>query len=82
MSMIVTSIRLPKALQDQLEVLAQATGRSRNYLMTEALQQYVDEKTWLVAQIEEGLRDVEEGRVLTEEETEIFLDRLTTPEQL
>jgi predicted transcriptional regulator len=80
--MIVTSIRLPKALQEQLEALAQATGRSRNYLMTEALQQYVEEKAWLVAQIEEGLRDAEEGRVLSEEETEAFLDRLTRPEQL
>ena len=80
--MAVTSIRLPKELQEQYDALARATGRSKNYLMTEALQRYAVEKAWLVAQIAEGERDLAEGRVLSEQETEAFLDSLTTPQQM
>ena len=42
MGMTTASIRLPRELKARYGVLAEATGRTKNYLMTEALEQYVE----------------------------------------
>jgi predicted transcriptional regulator len=75
-----TSVRIPKELQVRLDELARATGRSRNFLVTEALQRYVEQEAWQVGQITEGLRALEHGDIATEAEMQEVWDRWTTPE--
>lgn len=52
----------------QLDALAEATGRSRNLLINEALQRYLDDESWQLAKIEEGLRQADAGEFYTTEE--------------
>jgi len=52
----------------QLDALAEATGRSRNHLVNEALKRYLDEESWQLAKIEEGLRQADAGEFSTTEE--------------
>jgi predicted transcriptional regulator len=40
MSTVATTIRIPASLQKRYDQLARATGRTRNYLMAEALERY------------------------------------------
>jgi len=58
-----TSIRLPKEIRDQFETLAQATGRSRNDLMVEALRLVVEHKTRELAMIQEGREQARAGHL-------------------
>ncbi|HEV7213788.1 MAG TPA: CopG family transcriptional regulator [Chloroflexota bacterium] len=51
-----------------LDALAQATGCSRNHLVNQALKRYLDEESWQLARIEEGLRQAEAGEFYTHEE--------------
>ncbi len=74
------SIRVSPDVVSKLDALAQATGRSRNFLFNEAVQQYIDNEAWQIAQIEEGLRDLEAGNVVPDDEMEAFWGRITTPE--
>jgi RHH-type transcriptional regulator, rel operon repressor / antitoxin RelB len=53
----VTSIRLSASTKESIDQLAAATGRSRSYLLTEAIERYVAYETWFVKQVEEALRD-------------------------
>jgi RHH-type transcriptional regulator, rel operon repressor / antitoxin RelB len=55
----------------QLDALAEATGRSRDYLVDEALERYLDEESWQLAKIEEGLRQADAGEFFSTEEVTV-----------
>lgn len=61
----VTSVRLPAELRERLDALAEVFERPRNELVVAALERYVDEGWSLFADVEEGRRDVEAGRVIS-----------------
>ena len=63
-----TSIRIPDQLRDEYDALAEATGRTRNYLMAEALERYAAEERWQLAQVDEGIADADAGDVVTHEQ--------------
>ena len=51
MSTETVSVRLEQATLDRLGVIAQATGRPRAVLMTQAIEQYAETEAW---QVENG----------------------------
>jgi predicted transcriptional regulator len=57
-----SSIRIGKDIRDMYETLAQATGRTRNELMAEALRVEGERQIREIALIEEGLQDLRAGR--------------------
>ena len=61
MPAIATTIRIPDSLQKRYDQLAQATGRTRNYLMTEALEQYAAREGWQIEQTRATLAKLEAG---------------------
>ena len=82
MAYTITSIRLPDELRKKIERLAQATGRSKSFLMQEAIAQYVENESWQIAEIEEGLRADDAGEHVPAAEMEAFWARVTTPESM
>jgi predicted transcriptional regulator len=68
------SMRLPQELLTQLEELAEATGRSKSYIATQALREYVALHACQVAEIKKALEEVEAGDFASDEEMDA-LDR-------
>jgi predicted transcriptional regulator len=68
------SMRLPQELLTQLEELAEATGRSKSYIATQALREYVEVNAWQVGEIKKALEEAEAGDFASDEEME-ELDR-------
>lgn len=62
------SLRLPKELAVQLGELAQATGRSKSYLAVQALQDFINREAWQVAEIQQALKEADDGDFATDEE--------------
>ena len=62
------SMRLPEELVAQLGALAEATGRTKSFLITQAIQDFVEREAWQVAEIEQALREADAGDFATEEE--------------
>jgi predicted transcriptional regulator len=62
------TIRTSKETVDEIDALAAAMDRSRNYVINQALQQYLEANAWQVQRIEEGLAAAREGRVRPAEE--------------
>ncbi len=58
---VTTSIRMPDDVHEQYETLAQATGRSRNELMVEALRSVAERQLREIAMIQEGLAQSRAG---------------------
>jgi RHH-type transcriptional regulator, rel operon repressor / antitoxin RelB len=59
------TVRVPAALKNRLDKLADATARSRSWLAAHALEVYVEEQEWQVATIRKGKKDVRAGRVVS-----------------
>ncbi|MGI8895457.1 MAG: CopG family ribbon-helix-helix protein [Casimicrobiaceae bacterium] len=56
---IMLNFRVPPKIKEQLEKLAEATGRSKTYLAVEALQSYLDEQAWQIADIRQGIKEAD-----------------------
>jgi len=82
MAQTITSIRLPDELREKIEGLARATGRSKSFLMQEAIERYVENEAWQVARIEEGIQADNAGEHVPADEMETFWARVTTPESM
>lgn len=76
------SVRLDPDIKEQMAQLAQATGRSANFLFNEAAREYLEKERWQIADIEQGLRELEAGDVATPEEADAVFERITTAEAM
>jgi len=64
MDAVTTSIRMPAEVRDQYETLAQATGRTRNDLMVDALRQVAQARLRDLAMIQEGMEAWKAGQTI------------------
>src|ERR1700733_4494520 len=53
---VTLSVRIPPESRDQLEELANATGRSKSFLAAEAIQYYLTMHSWQVNAIEKSIK--------------------------
>ncbi len=61
MSKTMISARIPEKLGEELEALAEAKRRSKAFLITEAVDDYVRREAWLLKQIDEAVREADES---------------------
>jgi RHH-type transcriptional regulator, rel operon repressor / antitoxin RelB len=66
----VLTLRLSAKLKRQLDKLAQATHRSRSYLASEAIREYVTLNDWQVGEVKKGLAEADRGEFATEQEVQ------------
>jgi predicted transcriptional regulator len=83
MSKTMISARIPETLGHELEALAEATKRSKAFLVTEALEDYVRRQAWLVRRIDEAVREADEcGEYVSEEDMAAWLNSWGKPNEL
>lgn len=57
------TIRAAKEMVSEIDALASAMDRSRNYVINQAIQQFLETNAWQVERIRAGIEDAREGRV-------------------
>jgi predicted transcriptional regulator len=57
------TVRTPKDIVHEIDSLAAIMDRSRNYIVNQALRQYIDANGWQLARIKDGIAATHEGRV-------------------
>jgi predicted transcriptional regulator len=55
------TIRTDRRTVERLDRLAKALDRSRNYIVRQALEAYLEEQSWQVQAIEDGLASLDRG---------------------
>ena len=68
------SFKIPAGMKKRVDLLAEATRRSRTFVIEEAIAQYLTLNEWQVQSIAAGLDDLDNGRVLSQEEMEKLWD--------
>lgn len=61
------SIRIDADTNKKLEALARRSKRSKSFLAAEAITAYVDAEEWQLGEIQAGLADLDEGKIITHE---------------
>ncbi|WP_409233782.1 CopG family ribbon-helix-helix protein [Novosphingobium sp. MMS21-SN21R] len=64
------TVRTAREVVMEIDALANAMARSRNYVVNQALQQYLETNAWQVARIQEGIEAAQKGQV--QPATEVF----------
>ena len=57
------TVRAAKEIVTEIDALASAMDRSRNYIVVQALQQYLATNAWQIERIRDGIAAAREGRV-------------------
>ena len=55
------TIRLEDEIRDRLDVLAEATQRSKSFLAAEAIRAYVESNEWQIGEIQAALKEADAG---------------------
>lgn len=55
------TIRLPEEIKRSLDRLADATGRTKSYLALDAIQRYLEQEAWQVAEIRAAVQEADSG---------------------
>jgi RHH-type rel operon transcriptional repressor/antitoxin RelB len=73
------SARVDADLEAELSRLATATGRSKSWLINEALRSYVANEQQFLAAVEEGKQALRNGRVIDHQTVVTAFERLVAP---
>lgn len=76
MASTVLSIRVPEELKEQLEYLSRSTKRSKAYLATEALGDYVKKNAWRAKELHEAIQEADKGMFVSHEAMVAWADSL------
>jgi predicted transcriptional regulator len=64
----VFTVRIPPEKQRQLDALAQVLERSRNWVVSNAIDQYLDVQAWQIAHIQHGVVEADQGELAPHED--------------
>ena len=62
------TVRLEDDVKERLDVLAEATQRSKSFLAAEAIRTYVDNNEWQIGEIRMALKEADAGDFASDNE--------------
>lgn len=65
------TVRLPAQVKDRLEKLAKSTDRSKAYLASQAIEEYLDVQEWQVKAIKDAIREADSPTTVFYEHGEV-----------
>lgn len=63
-----TTFRTDEEKLKQIDKMAKSLNRSRNWVINEALDRYMEYEKWFVEKVEEGIKAADNGEFASEEE--------------
>ena len=69
------TLRIEDSIKEQLEKLAQATHRTKSFLASEAIKNYISMNEWQINDIKEGLEEADRGEFASDEEVKAVFDK-------
>ena len=63
-----TTVRIDDDLLGRIDCLANTLSRSRYWVINQAIEKFVGFEEWFVQEVEDGLKEIEQGRIATDDE--------------
>ena len=77
----VVTVRLEPGLRERLDRLAKAQRRSRSYVATEAIREYVKVNEWQIVETQKALVEADRGEFASPEDVRRVLKKWTSPKR-
>lgn len=62
------NVRLPEATHSRLAELTKASARTKSFLAVEALDAYLDQQAWQIAEVKAGMAEADRGEFASDQE--------------
>ncbi len=72
---IAVTVGIPMEDKEKLDKLAMATGRTKAFLISNAIQDGLENQPWQIEEIRKGIQEADAGKFATDEEREAFFAR-------
>ena len=63
-----TTVRINDDMLGRIDCLANALSRSRSWVINQAIERFIGHEEWFVQEVKEGLKEIEQGKIATNEE--------------
>ncbi|MGE9763673.1 MULTISPECIES: CopG family ribbon-helix-helix protein [Pseudomonadaceae] len=73
--MPIMSLRLSDDQSETLAKLAEATGRSKNFLAAQALEEYLNRESWQIGEIQQAIAEADAGDFASDAEVKAILNK-------
>ena len=80
--MRVTSVRIEDNVLERLDRLAGVLSRPRSWMISQAIQRYLDYEEWFVEAVQEGSQSVDAGRTADHADVRRWVESWGTGEEL
>ena len=70
-----TTVRIDENMLGRLDSIAKKQDRTRSYLINQALKQYIEYEEWFVQEVKDGLKEVEQGEIATDNEVKAIFQK-------
>lgn len=67
---VASTIRTDGETLARLDAVARQMGRSRNWALNKAIEDFIEYHEWYIAKVNEGVRAAEEGRFASKDEVD------------
>ena len=62
------TVRLEEDVKDRLDLLAEATQRSKSFLAAEAIREFIENNEWQIAEIKAAIQEADAGDFASDKE--------------
>ena len=76
------SVRTENGKLDEIDAIAKAQDRSRNYVVNQAIDHYLDEERQWIAEVKKGLAAAEAGDFASEDEVDNLFNNIENTARL
>jgi RHH-type rel operon transcriptional repressor/antitoxin RelB len=73
--MATLNLRIADDMKQQLDALAEATGRNKSFLAVEAIRAYLQQEAWQVAEIRQAIQEADAGDFADTTEVQAVRDK-------
>jgi predicted transcriptional regulator len=67
------NVRLSQSTHSKLKSLTESTGRSQSWLTVEALESYLEQQSWQIAEVNTGIAEADRGEFATPADIDTIL---------
>lgn len=69
------SLRLPEEISNDLAELSKATGRTKSFLVAEAVKEFLAREKWQIEKIQKGLSEANQGLFASDDEVKTLHEK-------
>lgn len=73
---VTLSTRVTEEFRAKIDVLAEALGRDRAWIVEQAVRRYVESESEFISAVLQGRKDIKAGRFIEHDQMEADLDRI------